>query len=637
MSGLAGVFYLDGRPPDRGVLDRMLESMVHRGPDGAGVWSEGSVGLCHRMLHTTPESLEEKLPLVRGGGNVALTADARIDNRDELFAALDLGHPREDVGDGELILAAYEKWGERCPERLLGDFAFAIWDRRKQQVFCARDHMGVKPFYYYSTDKLFAFASEIEALLCVPEVPRRLHEVRVADLLVHNVGDKTATFYEDIVRLVPAHSITVQPNKTSIKCYWTLDPTRELRLRSDQEYAEAFFETFAEAVRCRLRSAFPVGCELSGGLDTSAVACVARELLAQEGTRRLHTFSAVYTEAPESDESYFIDLVLAREGFQPHKVPVELLSPLQAPRRVLWDADEPSILGGLSMPWGLANEANRQGVRVLLNGYDGDTVVSHGIGRLAELAYTGRWGTLYTEIDAFSIELGWSRWEVLRSRVLRPLAPDFLLRAWWVMHGRNPWSHTGGMYSGAIREDFARRIGVHERDQAADGSQDFPDSVKLSRRWHMQGLLHGVNQYMLEVTGKVGATSSVENRYPFFDRRLVEFCLALPPDQKLSRGWTRIVLRRAMANVMPDEIQWRKSKGNLTPGLVWSLLMFDRNLVEDTIFKNPEGIERYADLDRLRQAYVGCASRANADDVITIIKTVALALWLRRAGFFRDE
>jgi asparagine synthase (glutamine-hydrolysing) len=637
MSGLAGVFYLDGRPLERGILDRMLESMAHRGPDGADLWSEGSIGLCHRMLHTTPESLEEKLPLVHGGGNFAITADARIDNREELFSTLDFDHPRNEVGDSDLILAAYKKWGELCPERLLGDFVFAIWDRRKQQVFCARDHMGVKPFYYYSTDNLFAFASEIEALLCVPEVPRRLNEVRVADFMVHNVASKIATFYEGIVRLVPAHSITVHPNRISIKHYWTLDPTRELRLGSDQEYAEIFYETFAEAVRCRLRSSFPVGCELSGGLDTSSVACVASELLAQERTGPLHTFSAVYTEAPESDESYFIDLVLAKGGFEPHKVPVEFLSPLQTPRRVLWDADEPSILGGLSMPWGLVSEANRQGVRILLNGYDGDTVVSHGIGRLAELAYAGRWITLYKEIDAFSRELGWSRRSILRSRVLKPLAPDILQQAWWVLHGRNPWSQSGGMYSGAINEDFARRIGVHERDHAEDGSLDIPESVRLSRRWHMQGLLHGVNQYMMEVTGKIGATLNVENRYPFFDRRLVELCLALPPDQKLSRGWARIVLRRALADVMPDEIRWRKSKGNLTPGLVWSLLMFDRKLVENTIFQNPENIEMYTDLDRLRQAYVGCASRANAEDVLTIIKTVALALWLRRAGFYQEQ
>jgi len=138
---------------------------------------------------------------------------------------------------------------------------------------------------------------------------------------------------------------------------------------------------------------------------------------------------------------------------------------------------------------------------------------------------------------------------------------------------------------------------------------------------------------VLEAHGKIGAALSIENRYPFADRRLVEFCLALPPEQKLSQGWTRVVMRRALANVLPDVIRWRKTKGNLTPGLVWSLLMYDRKLVEDTILKNPESLEEYADVDRLRQAYVRCAYRPDAEDALAIIRTVALAQWLRRAGF----
>src|SRR5918998_450263 len=183
MSGIVGIFYLDGRPLDPGLLRRMSESIAHRGPDGAGAWGEErGIGLGHQLFHTTPESLGEMQPLTDRGGNVVLTADARIDNRDELFATLDLDdRPRGEVGDGELILAAYKKWGERCPERLLGDFAFAIWDRRKQKFFCARDHMGLKPFYYYRSGNIFVFASEIKALLRIPEVPQRLNEVAVAD------------------------------------------------------------------------------------------------------------------------------------------------------------------------------------------------------------------------------------------------------------------------------------------------------------------------------------------------------------------------------------------------------------------------------------------------------------------------
>src|SRR5262245_20600165 len=161
----------------------MVASVAHRGPDASGSWCQGAVGLGHRMLWTTPESLSEKLPLANQAGDLAITADARIDNRDELTAALGLP-PHSGVTDSMLILLAYEHWGEHCPEKLLGDFAFAIWDGRKRVLFCARDHFGVKPFYYCHSGRLFAFASEIKALLSLPEVPRRLNEVRVADYLV---------------------------------------------------------------------------------------------------------------------------------------------------------------------------------------------------------------------------------------------------------------------------------------------------------------------------------------------------------------------------------------------------------------------------------------------------------------------
>jgi asparagine synthase (glutamine-hydrolysing) len=173
VSGVVGVYFLDGKPLDRGLLERMTDSISHRGPDGADIWNNGPVGLGHRMLWTTPESLHEQLPLEDKTAKIVLTADARIDNRDELIEALDLtGQPGWEISDGELILRAYEKWGEQCPENLLGDFVFAIWDERKQRLFLARDHFGVKPLYYYRSDRVFVFASEIKALLCVPEVPR---------------------------------------------------------------------------------------------------------------------------------------------------------------------------------------------------------------------------------------------------------------------------------------------------------------------------------------------------------------------------------------------------------------------------------------------------------------------------------
>src|SRR5262245_10430097 len=198
MSAIVGIYFMDGRAADHNTINQMLERVKHRGPDRAGVWCESSVGLGHRMLLTTSESLHEKAPLVSKSGDIALTADARIDNRDELINALGLGQsPSREMSDSELIVAAYERWGERCPERLLGDFAFAIFDKRRRSLFCARDHFGVKPFYYYYSGRAFVFASEIKAIFSLREVPQQVNEPRIADYLVHVLEgfDKSITFY----------------------------------------------------------------------------------------------------------------------------------------------------------------------------------------------------------------------------------------------------------------------------------------------------------------------------------------------------------------------------------------------------------------------------------------------------------
>jgi asparagine synthase (glutamine-hydrolysing) len=374
MSGIAGIYYLDGRPVERTDVQRMVDSIAHRGPDGCGVWTDGSVGLGHRMLWTTPESLHEKLPLSNKTGDLTITADARIDNRDELILVLNFnGRPRETITDSELILTAYEKWGDKCPEKLLGDFSFAIWDKRKQTVFCARDHMGVKPFYYYHSDNVFVFASEIKALLSLSEVPRYLNEVKVADYLMSTLEDKTNTFYKKIFRLPPAHLKTADNKRIPVQPYWSLDPLRELKLSSDEEYAEAFRNLFKKSVHCRLRSAFPIGSMLSGGLDSSSIVCMARHLLSQNGGGKLHTFSAVFDDVPECDERQFINTVLIQGGLEPHYIQADRISPLVDLDHVFYHQDEPFYAPNLFIDWRLCGAAQKHGIRVLLDGTDGDS------------------------------------------------------------------------------------------------------------------------------------------------------------------------------------------------------------------------------------------------------------------------
>ena len=221
MSGIVGIHYLDGRPVNHENLTKMVDILAHRGPDGADIWVDGSVGLGHRMLWTTPESLIEKLPLVNHTGDIVTTSDSRIDNREELIAALQLSnHSFEKITDSDLILGAYEKWGEECPQHLLGDFAFAIWDNRQQKLFCARDTMGIKPIYFYFANNNFVFGSEIKAIFCLQEVPREVNEVRIGDYLIKNFEDTTITSYKNILRLPPAHSVKISTAGIEIQNYW---------------------------------------------------------------------------------------------------------------------------------------------------------------------------------------------------------------------------------------------------------------------------------------------------------------------------------------------------------------------------------------------------------------------------------
>lgn len=518
MSAIVGIYYLDGRPVDRMDLDRMTITLNHRGPDGTGVWREGSIGLGHRLLWTTQESLEEKLPFVSKSGDLIISADARIDNRSELLNLLSFkDRVSREIADSELIVAAYEKWGEYCPEQLLGDFAFSIWDRRKQRLFAARDPMGVKPFYYYESSCSFVFASEIKALFCLREIPRRLNEVRVADHLVESFADQTSTFYQDILRLPAGHSVTIHPGGKRIRQYWTFDPRRELRLRSNDEYAEAFREVFTEAVRCRLRSAFPAGSALSGGLDSSSIVCTARNLLSQEGTQQLHTFSAIFPSLPVTDlrgidERPFMDAVVAMGRVEPHYVQADLLSPLADLDQVFWHEDEAVLAPNLYMHWALYKAAHGERVRVFLDGIDGDTTVSHGLEYLADLARTGRWRTLTREASALSEKASASfpPRRIIWQYGFRPLMPDFAVQIWRRLRGRiqPPWA-----VNTVISPSFARRIGLRERAEALVRKESAPS--RTAREKHCCSFASTLIPYALESLDKAAAAFSLEPRYPF--------------------------------------------------------------------------------------------------------------------------
>jgi len=601
----------------------MDAALAHRGPDGL-TWCGGAVGLGHRMLHTTPESLHETLPLRHPAGHLVLTADARIDNRDELIPALAIRRPFAEITDSDLILAAYEKWGERCPEKLLGDFAFVIWDTHLRHLFCARDHYGVKPFYYvHLPGQLFAFSSEIESLFHLPEVPRKINEIAIADHLMSLYEDKAITPYQGVFRLPSAQNMVVRDAEIRLHTWWSLDPSRELSMPSDGAYAEAFRDLFTETVRCRLRSAFPVGSLLSGGLDSSSVVCTARHILARVGTGwPLQTFSAIFPDLPECDERPFMQHVLALGGLVSHTWPADRSSPLADWDRVLMSSDGLACGPNFFVRRGLCDLAQRQGVRILLTGDDGDTTISHGWATLPEMVRHGQWATLAREVGALSAHLDRPRWRLLWDRAIRPLAPAPLRSIVWWMRASRPLESE----SPILCPDFVRRLGLVERVRALGAARFRPPQT--AREAHLHDLNSGLNQVDLEVCDIMSAAFSVESRHPFHDRRLMAFCLALPNRQKLRGGWTRAILRHGMEGLLPPEIQWRPGKANLGPNVCRSLLQFEGERLEAMLFGRFEVIAPYVDRAALRRKYDRYRTLRAPDAAFHIWKATLLALWL---------
>lgn len=360
MSGITGIFRRDGRDADPDDIKKMNDKIAHRGPDGSRVWCEGPVAFGHQMLHTTQESLHEILPFEDEESGLVITADARIDNRKDLAPQLGI-EDNEFVSDSYFILKAYEKWGEKCPEELLGDFAFAIWDKNKERLFCARDHMGVKPFYYFISDDIFIFSTEIKSIFSISDVSIKLNEIMVADYFLYNFNDKEITFYENILRLPNAHQISISRNRSKIYTFWELDISKEIKFDSNEEYINKFKEIFFEAVKCRLRSSSQVGALLSGGLDSSSIVCTSNEIL--KGTKtKINTFSAIFEGISQCDEREYINEVISKTKFNPFFIHADRLSPLYKYQDILWLFDQPFYAPNLFIQWKLFEEAQKNEV-----------------------------------------------------------------------------------------------------------------------------------------------------------------------------------------------------------------------------------------------------------------------------------
>jgi asparagine synthase (glutamine-hydrolysing) len=346
---------------------------------------------------------------------------------------------------------------------------------------------------------------------------------------------------------------------------------------------------------------------------------VARELLPED--KRLKTFSAIFDIVKECDERPYINAVLAQGELEPYFVHADEIGPLTDINKMLWHEDQPFFAPNLFMHWALYSAANQQQVRVLLDGIDGDTTVSHGRAYLTELARRGQLISLSREVKGYSRNFGTSPWRIINKRVISPFIPEFMLGMMRAFRGETSSKVTN------LDREFVMRIGLDERLEKLEG--DRLKLIQTSRGDHWRHLTSGLLSVLLEIADMAASAFFIEPRNPFFDKRLMEFCLAIPPEQKIRRGWTRWIMRRALKGILPEEVRCRGGKSTLAPNFRHGLLTLDGNVLE-TFVNNPNIIGDYVDICTLRetyQIYASSGGRCHSGEMM-IWSSIPLAIWL---------
>ena len=556
MCGFVGFLARSGQePPSAEWLGRMSDCIAHRGPDDDGIHIHGPVGLAFRRLAILDLSPAGHQPMASGDGAHVMVFNGEIFNyvelREELAA---LGHRFTSSGDSAVLLAAYRQWGDRCVERLVGMFAFCIHDIPRGMLFLGRDRFGVKPLYLHRSTRGLVFGSELKAIRASGQWSGRLNEERFASLLVHQrvdlLGETEATFLADVVQLPAAHSLTVSlDGSEAMRRYWSL-PDREADLPRDP--VATFNELFDDSMRLRMRADVPVGVMLSGGMDSSSIACAMARLVGGPAVRSAPLHAFCY-ESEDFDESTQLADTVAATGVDVHRYSPDPQVVWDEMPRALWHHDEPIHSASVLMGYGLYRTAAEHGVRVVLGGQGADETIG-GYGYLFEHmlvshAAAGRVGHLWSEIGALAASGGVTRTALLRrtlmlvrAHVLSGISAYDTRSAGRRLAEAPGWKYVAPEFgaratpsAGSIgRQDLRSRLGM------ATESAPLPCYLRAEDR---NAMAH-----------------SVEGRVPFLDHRLVEFCVALPPQWQMHDGWNKYILREAMRGRIPESVRGRRVK-----------------------------------------------------------------------------
>jgi asparagine synthase (glutamine-hydrolysing) len=616
MCGITGVFSADGIVPYLDALQAASRAGAHRGPDGDGVVlldpckpqqpvvsfdgepvsPEGggqnlTVALSHRRLAILDLSSAGRQPMVDESGTLWITYNGEIYNylelRDELQA---LGYRFRSHSDTEVILCAYDAWGDACVNRFNGMWAFVIADLNLRRLFCSRDRFGIKPFHYFFDGHRFAFSSEIKQLLCFPFVPRKLSERAVYEFLAFAAVDYDEdTFFAGVKKLLQGHSLTLDlaTGQLAITRYYQPVTTLDRDI-TPHEAAMEFRRLLTDSVRLHLRSDVEVGSCLSGGLDSSSLVCLMRQLLDADNKSHVQRTFSSHFEEEEANERGYMQTVIETTGvralFSCPK-PDEFLHDLDD---LVWHQDEPFGSTSIFAQWAVFKLVHQHGVKVMLDGQGADEQLAGYLGLsysyFTELYVKQRYSTLLRETWTHARQ---------QNKEWLPLLPAAFLRRLRIS-APAPASSPPQDW---VAPRFAERYQPQSRYLANQQLRPFGETEHLNNTLY-QLTFHNNLQALLRHEDRNSMAFSVESRVPFLDHRLVEFIFSLPSHLKIRHGYTKRVLRDGMAGVIPERIRWRTGKlGFATPERSWQKSIL-RKLLDETL--GNERLREFIVIDRAR-------------------------------------
>jgi len=555
MCGIAGIYKKNNKAS---FIEEMTDLMQHRGPDDQGFFEDEKIALGHRRLSIIDLSERGHQPMGRDG--LVIVYNGEIYNYIELRKELEQkGYVFSSGTDTEVILFAFKEWGKDCLRRFNGMWAFAIWDKNKKQLFCSRDRYGVKPFYYYFDNSVFAFSSELRPLLLFKKEPdeKAIYEYLTAELADYS----EQTFFKDIKQLEPASYIFLKDNKLEKGKYYGIKPNLDLGRFSEKkakEHSEEFLELLRDSVRLRLRSDVEVGSCLSGGLDSSAIVSLINRL--KENKQKTFSF---YSDDPAIDERKYIKEILQNKSIESHYVFCSGNDFWQEIQKVVQDQEEPFRSTSVYAQWKVMELANKNNIKVLLDGQGADELFGYP-----------------EQISSFLNQT------FLKARAI----PDF--NSSWLRFFL-PFSLVYYLRKKKIEElnflnpDFEKNYKYAEQVS------------RFSRINFQQALFEGVTKCglrrLLRYEDKNSMAFSIESRIPFLDFRIVDFVFSLPAVYKFHNGFTKYLLRRVSQGLIPEDVRLKKIKlGFATPEEKW--LSENRqnilNLFKDPDFRSSKFINR---------------------------------------------